>query len=184
MNYLESTKKLFRHYRELGSRTLAQLNDAQVRYQPDAGSLSIAVMVKHLHGNMLSRFTNFLTEDGEKPWRRRDEEFVDESHSYTVEEVAKMWAEGWDCLLQTLDGLTDADLDTIVYIRNEGHTALEAINRQLAHYAYHVGQIVYAAKLQLKSEWQSLSIAPGQSKAFNAEKFSHEKTVRHFTDKG
>lgn len=183
MKYLDSTKKLFLHYRELGSRTLHQLNEDQVRFQPGPGSLSIAVIVKHMHGNMLSRFTNFLTEDGEKTWRRRDAEFMDEGHAHTTSEVKQMWEDGWNCLLQALDTLTDADLDKIVYIRNEGHTVLEAINRQLAHYAYHVGQMVYAAKMQLQEQWQSLSIAPGKSGDFNTEKFSHEKTVKHFTDK-
>lgn len=161
---------------------MAQLNDRQIRFQPEPGSLSIAVIVKHLHGNMLSRFTDFLSSDGEKPWRRRDAEFSDEGHDYTVQEVTALWNEGWDRLLQTLGELTDADLEKIVYIRNEGHTVQEAINRQLAHYAYHVGQIVYAAKLQLGNQWKSLSIAPGQSTAFNSEKFSHDKTIRHFTD--
>lgn len=183
MNYLDNTRKLFRYYRQLGSRAMAQLNEAQIRFQPDAGSLSIALIVKHLHGNMRSRFTNFLAEDGEKPWRRRDAEFSDEGHAYTLAEVEHMWNEGWDCLLHTLDSLTDADLDKIVYIRNEGHTVLEAINRQLAHYAYHVGQIVFAAKMQVRENWQSLSIAPGKSGEFNAEKFNREKEIRHFTDR-
>jgi len=183
MNYLDNTKKLFRHYRELGSRAMTQLNDEQIRFQPDAGSLSIALIVKHLHGNMLSRFTNFLIEDGEKPWRHRDAEFSDEGHAYALAEVEKLWQKGWDCLLHALDHLTDANLDKIVYIRNEGHTVLEAVNRQLAHYAYHVGQIVFLAKMQVRENWQSLSIAPGNSEAFNAEKFRQEKSVKHFTDK-
>ena len=129
---------------------------------------------------MLSRWTNFLTEDGEKEWRNRDDEFEDTYSS--KEEMFAYWEEGWQCLLNTLNLLEAKDLEKIIYIRNQGHTVLEAINRQLAHYPYHIGQIVYIAKLLKGDNWKSLSIPKGKSKIYNQEKFSKEKERKHFTD--
>jgi len=179
-NYLESVKKQFRYYQKLGEQAMAQLMPEQLftTFNPDSNA--IAVIVKHLHGNMLSRWTDFLTSDGEKPWRNRDQEF--EVTATSKEEVLQQWQTGWECLLNALENLNPADLMRIIYIRNEGHTVMEAINRQLAHYSYHVGQIVYAAKLLKQTEWTSLSIPRNKSAAYNQNKFSQEKRRSHFTD--
>jgi hypothetical protein len=179
-DYLESVKKQFEYYKLLGDKTIAQLPDDKLFWQYNQESNSIAINVKHLHGNMLSRWTDFLTTDGEKEWRNRDGEF--ENDLTTKEEVVKLWEDGWKCFLDTLKSLKEDDLEKIIYIRNQGHTVLEAINRQLAHYPYHVGQIVFIGKMILNEKWQSLSIPRGNSNAFNAEKFSKEKNRAHFTD--
>jgi hypothetical protein len=136
---------------------------------------------------MLSRWTDFLTTDGEKEWRNRDGEFSDNtstplSVTEKKSELLKQWNQGWECLFNTLNSLKPEDLSQIIYIRNEGHTVLEAINRQLAHYPYHVGQIVFYAKILKKSKWTSLSIPKNKSNDYNTDKFSKEKTKKHFTD--
>ena len=179
LNYLESVRSLFRYYKSLGEKAMGQLTDTGLKFQPGPESNNIATIVKHLYGNMLSRWTDFLDSDGEKPWRNRDGEFEDTLDNR--EAVMKAWEEGWDCVFRALDGLEEKDLLRIVYIRNEGHTVLEAVNRQLAHYSYHVGQIVFLARQIQGPEWQSLSIPKGKSKAFNQEKFSREKGRRHFS---
>lgn len=158
---------------------MAQIDDAALFYMPDEKSNSISVVVKHLHGNMLSRWTDFLTSDGEKEWRQRDEEF--EENVSTREEVMKYWEEGWKCLFDALQSLTTEDMNKIVYIRNMGQTVLEAIMRQLAHYAYHVGQIVYLARMYNSGDWQSLSIPKGGSSQYNKEKSGPGKRIEHFT---
>jgi len=179
-NYLESVKKQFLHYKKLADQAIQQLEEKQWFTQPNENSNSIAVIVKHMAGNMLSRWTDFLTTDGEKPWRKRDDEFKnDVTDKY---QLLKFWEQGWKVFSATLNSLTENDLQRIIYIRNEGHTVMEAINRQLAHYPYHVGQIVYAAKLLKQSEWNTLSIAKNKSNDFNADKFSKEKQRKHFTD--
>ena len=144
-NYIDSIKKQFQYYKMLGDKSLLVLNDDEIHWQSGEESNSAAIIVKHIVGNMLSRWTNFLTEDGEKEWRNRDDEFEDTYSS--KEEMFAHWEEGWQCLLNTLNSLEANDLEKIIYIRNQGHTVLEAINRQLAHYPYHIGQIVYIAKL-------------------------------------
>lgn len=180
-NFLESARKLFRYYKGLGEKAIAQLSDEQVLVQPNAASNSIALIVHHLSGNMLSRWTDFLTSDGEKTWRNREAEFEE---SYTDKKtMMAAWDKGWNCLLDTLDGLKPEDLSKIIYIRNEGQTVLEAIQRQLAHYPMHVGQIIYQAKILKGNEFQSISIPKGDSKSYNDKKFSEEKARRHFTDK-
>lgn len=179
-DYLNSVTKQFEYYKLLGDKTIAQLPDDKLFWQYNPESNSIAINVKHLHGNMLSRWTDFLTTDGEKESRNRDGEF--ENNLNTKEEVVKLWEEGWKCFLDTLKSLKEDDLEKIIYIRNQGHTVLEAINRQLAHYPYHVGQIVFIGKMILNEKWQSLSIPRGNSNTFNAEKFSKEKNRTHFTD--
>lgn len=177
---LENIIKLFEYYKALGELTFAQIEDEELHLEPSTNVNSIPIIVKHLWGNMLSRWTNFLTEDGEKDWRKRDEEF--ESTLRTRAEMMERWEEGWSCVLGALRELTPKDLDTTIYIRNEGHQVADAIQRQLAHYSYHVGQIVLLGKMIKSEEWQSLSIPKGQSDAFNKEKFSKEKSERHFTD--
>ncbi len=172
--------RLFEYYKSLGEKAMAQVSDDALFHMPDSKSNSISVIVRHLHGNMLSRWTDFLTTDGEKEWRKRDEEFEETLESR--EEVMKLWDEGWACVLNALHALTPEDFGKTVYIRNQGHSVDDAILRQLAHYAYHVGQIVYLARWLNDGDWQSLSIPKGGSAAFNAEKFSNEKESRHFTD--
>lgn len=180
MNYLPSAKQQFNYYKTLGERTFAQLTDAQLFWRPTPTSNSISIIVKHLWGNMRSRWTDFLTTDGEKPWREREAEFA--ADITTRAELLEKWEAGWQCLFTALDSLDEADLGRTVYIRNMGHTVVEAINRQLTHYAYHVGQIVYLGQQQRGSDWKSLSIPRGQSAAYNAEKFAQPQHREHFTE--
>ncbi len=177
-SYLDSTRKLFRFYKSLGDKSIAQVSEKHINYTHNDDSNSIAILVKHISGNMLSRWTNFLQEDGEKEWRNRDDEFTDDIH--TKEELLVIWEKGWDCLFGAIDPLTDTDLERILYIRNEGHSVVEALNRQLGHYAYHVGQLVFLAKMLKEGEWDSLSIPKGQSASFNKEKFEQEKQRKNF----
>jgi Protein of unknown function (DUF1572) len=178
-NYLESVTKQFEYYRLLGEKAISQIPDEKLFLQFNEDSNSVAVIVKHLWGNMLSRWTNFLTTDGEKEWRNRDAEFENDIKS--KEELLQKWNEGWQVFLSTLKSLTVDDLEKTIYIRNQGHTAMEAINRQLAHYPYHVGQIVFIGKMYA-NKWNSLSIPKGSSKQFNQDKFSQHKHKTHFTD--
>lgn len=179
-DYLDSAKKQFQYYKQLGDKTFAQLNDDALFWQFNEDSNSIAIIVSHLSGNMLSRWTDFLSTDGEKQWRNRDEEF--EQQITSKQELVAKWEKGWDCLFHAINPLTTADLNRIIYIRNQGHTVLEAINRQLAHYPYHVGQIVMLGKMLAKDGWQSLSIPKGKSQAYNQNKFAQPKQNKHFTD--
>lgn len=179
-SYLSSIIKQFEYYKSLGDKTLSQLSFEETQWQNDEHANSIAIIVKHISGNMLSRWTNFLTEDGEKSWRQRDDEFVDSFK--TNEDLIACWENGWLCLFNAIKPLKTKDLEDVIYLRNQGHTVTEAINRQLAHYAYHIGQIVFLGKLIKGDEWQSLSIPKGGSKRYNTEKFSKEKGRRHFTD--
>jgi hypothetical protein len=180
IEYLQSALRQFRMYKKLGDSAMQQVDDKGLFLQPNEESNSIATIVKHMHGNMLSRWTDFMTTDGEKPWRQRDAEF--DNDLQTRESVLQKWEEGWQCLFNALESITDDDLNKIIYIRNEGHTVLEATNRQIAHYSYHVGQIVYIAKMLKNDGWQSLSIPRNKSKEYNEKKFSEEKGKRHFTD--
>ncbi len=179
-SYLQSAIKQFKYYKMLGDKSISQLPEEQIHWTPGEESNSIAVIVKHLRGNMLSRWTDFLSSDGEKIWRNRDDEFTDDI--LDKENLIKIWQEGWKCLFHALDKVTENDLETIVYIRNQGHTVVEAINRQLAHYSYHVGQIVYLARMIVGENWQTLTIGKGKSQEYNNEKFLQERGLRHFTD--
>ncbi|MCD6018404.1 MAG: hypothetical protein K0S53_1525 [Bacteroidetes bacterium] len=185
-DFLRSANRQFLYYKTLGEKAMAQLEAEQLFISLNEDTNSIAVIVKHLHGNMMSRWTDFLTTDGEKEWRNRDGEFEEDTSKFDVTErkaeLLKTWNDGWDCLFTTLNSLKPEDLSRIIYIRNEGHTALEAINRQLAHYPYHIGQIVFYAKLLKKSDWESLSIPKNKSKEYNDDKFSQDKSRKHFTD--
>lgn len=178
--YLESIRKQFEYYKMLGDKTIDQLPDDKLFWQYNEESNSIAIIVKHLYGNMLSRWTDFLTTDGEKEWRNRDAEFENNINSKEI--LIEMWEEGWKCFFNALNPLNAEDLNRIIYIRNEGHTVLEAINRQLAHYPYHVGQMVFIGKMICNESWVSLSIPKGKSKSYNTEKFSKEKQNKHFTE--
>ena len=181
VDYLQSSIKQFAYYKSLGDKTFTKLNQVQMFEFISPESNSIAIVVKHLWVNMLSRWTDFLTTDGEKPWRNRDAEFENDWQS--KEQIIEKWNEGWNCLFNALNSITEADYGKLVYIRNEGHTITEAINRQLCHYAYHVGQIVFIGKVLQDDKWTSLSIPKGKTASFNAEKFSKEKERKHFTDK-
>ena len=178
--FLTSAIKLFRYYKNLGEGAITQLNDEEVLRKPNEASNSIALIVHHLSGNMLSRWTDFLTTDGEKSWRNREAEF-DESYP-DKKSMMEAWEKGWSCMFQTLENLKPTDLATVIYIRNEGQPVLEAIQRQLAHYASHIGQIMYQAKIIKGDAFKSLSIPKGKSTEFNKDMFSQEKSHRHFTD--
>lgn len=178
--YLESVKKQFLYYKTIGEKAMAQLEPEQLFVAVNEDTNSIAVIVKHLSGNMLSRWTDFLTSDGEKEWRNRDGEF--EQTLKTKEELMVLWEKGWNCFFDAINALSPQQLSQIIYIRNEGHTVMEAINRQLAHYPYHVGQIIFYAKMLKQSDWTSLSIPKNKSNDYNADKFSKEKSTKHFTD--
>lgn len=178
-DYLQSSLKQFKYYKMLGDQTIAQLPDDTLFWQYNEECNSIATIIKHLYGNMLSRWTDFLTTDGEKEWRNRDAEFQNDLN--TKGQVLELWEEGWHCLFTTLNALTEADLSKTIYIRNQGHSVVEAINRQLAHYPYHIGQIVYLGKMICNEKWVSLSIPKGTSTSYNAEKFAKEKHNEHFT---
>jgi uncharacterized damage-inducible protein DinB len=179
-SYLPSVIKQFEYYKGLGDKTLTQFSFEELKKEFTEGSNSISIIVKHIVGNMLSRWTNFLTEDGEKEWRNRDEEFVDTFTS--KEELIVAWNKGWNCLFDAIKPLSSNDLEQIIYIRNQGHTVTEAINRQMMHYAYHVGQIVFLGKLIKGNKWETLSIAKGKSKVYNNAKFQKDKGRRHFTE--
>ena len=177
---LESIIKQFQYYKSLGAKTFDQLSDEDLFWKSDSEANSIAVIVNHLNGNMLSRWTDFLNSDGEKEWRTRDAEFEEKITNRA--QLHEKWEEGWNCLFEAITPLSPADLERTVYIRNMGHTVLEALLRQLAHYAYHVGQIVHLGRQLKGPEWQSLSIPKGKSTEYNKAKFSKGKRKQHFTD--
>jgi hypothetical protein len=179
-DYLVSVRKQFEYYKMLGDKTFSQVQDDKLFWQYNNDCNSIAIIVKHLWGNMLSRWTDFMTSDGEKEFRNRDAEF--ENDIKTREELIDKWNEGWTCLFYAINSLTKDDLDKIIYIRNQGHTVTEAINRQLSHYPYHIGQIVFLGKMLTQNGWTSLSIPKGNSKTYNQGKFSKPKQRGHFTD--
>ncbi|KGO85298.1 hypothetical protein Q765_16890 [Flavobacterium rivuli WB 3.3-2 = DSM 21788] len=178
--YIESSKKQFFYYKTLAEKAMAQLEPQQLFYAANDDTNSIALIVKHMVGNMLSRWTDFLTSDGEKEWRNRDDEFQDPYEDAEI--MMQKWEEAWAVLFTALDTITPQNLDAIIYIRNEGHTVIEAINRQLAHYPYHIGQIVFYAKFLKQTEWQSLSIPKNNSAQYNNNKFAQEKQTINFTD--
>lgn len=179
-SYLKSSLLQFRYYKELGEKTIEQIPETKLSFQINNETNSINTIVKHLSGNMVSRWTDFLYTDGEKEFRNRDDEFEDTIKS--KKELIEIWEEGWKVLFNTLEGLRFQDLEKIVYIRNEGHTVIESINRQLCHYSYHVGQIVMIGKIICGDKWNSLSIPKGESQSFNLKKFSQEKGRRHFLE--
>lgn len=163
--FLTSCIKRFKEYKSLGDKTFAQLSGEEMLRQPNDASNSIAVIIQHMHGNMLSRWTNFLTEDGEKSWRKRDDEF--EIQSLSKEQLQQLWEEGWRVFLDTLQSLKEDDLLKTITIRTQPLIVIDAINRQMGHYGYHVGQIVYLGRWMKNEQWQSLSIPKGDSEAYN-----------------
>jgi uncharacterized damage-inducible protein DinB len=166
-HYLDDALKTFRDYKKLAERAFAQISDEDFFRTIDDESNSIAVNMKHMAGNMLSRWSDFLTTDGEKPERDRDMEFVMLPET-TKDDLWAYWQKGWKCTLDAIEPLKQEDLMRTITIRGQDHTVIQAINRQLAHYAYHVGQIVYLAKHFKSSEWQSLSVPKNKSAEFNA----------------
>jgi hypothetical protein len=164
-SYLEDSLAVFRVYKSLGERAMAQVSDAHLQTAIDPESNSIALIVKHLAGNMRSRWTDFLSTDGEKPGRNRDTEF--ENPPATRAAMMELWESGWRCVFSALEPLQESDLGRTVYIRNEPHSVMQAINRQVAHYALHIGQIIFLAKHLQSSRWVSLSIPRGKSGDFN-----------------
>ena len=179
--YMEGYFKLFKFYKNLGEQAIHQVkNDDLLFWSPSEESNSIAIIVNHLNGNMMSRWTDFLTSDGEKPWRDREGEF--ESRLKTREEIESAWERGWSCLFSALASVTEADMNKLVFIRNKGHSIDEAVQRQLAHYAYHIGQIVFLGRLITGSEWKSLSIPKGESQVYNQKAFGDSQRKEHFTE--
>ncbi|MDG1871606.1 MAG: DUF1572 family protein, partial [Flavobacterium sp.] len=179
LSYLSSTKKQFAYYKLVCEKAIDQLEDEQLFISANEDTNNIATIIKHIAGNMLSRWTDFLITDGEKGWRNRDTEFANDLK--TKVEVFDIWNSGWNCLFATLDSLQAENLSQIIYIRNEGHTVVEAINRQLAHYPYHVGQIVFYSKLLKQSNWNSLTIPRNKSLNYNNTMFAEEKNIQNFT---
>jgi Protein of unknown function (DUF1572). len=175
-SYLEDFLAVFRYYKKLADRAMEQVADDQLSAVLDGEMNSIAIVVKHMAGNMRSRWTDFLASDGEKPDRDRESEFMDPPASR--EALLKLWEEGWDCLFRALGPLTDADLTRTITIRGEPHSVMQAINRQVAHYSYHCGQIVLLAKHFAHDRWKSLSVPRGQSASFNARVFAGEASQR------
>jgi uncharacterized damage-inducible protein DinB len=175
-SYVDDSLDLFRYYKNLAERAMAQVTDEQLAAVLDDEMNSIAVIVKHMAGNMRSRWTDFLTTDGEKPDRDRDAEFTDPAVSR--ESLLRMWEEGWQCLLKTLDSLSAEDLSRTITIRGEPHSVTQAINRQVAHYSYHCGQIVLLAKHFKHSAWKSLSVPRRQSAEFNRRVAAGEASQR------
>jgi hypothetical protein len=164
-SYLEDSLELFRYYKRLAERAMEQVSDDQLFAELDPESNSIAIVVKHMAGNMRSRWTDFLTSDGEKPDRDRDSEFV--APPATREALLALWEDGWKRVFDALEPLTDADLGRTVLIRGEAHSVMQAINRQVAHYANHVGQIILLAKHYAGEQWTSLSVPRNRSAEFN-----------------
>ena len=154
--FLQSAIKRLGYYKDLGDKTIAQLSNPEFHFQPNSESNTMAIIIQHMAGNMLSRWTDFLTTDGEKEWRNRDGEFEDQG--LDKDELVELWNTGWDCLFNTLKGLHEEDLLATISIRAEELTVVDAINRQLAHYPYHVGQMIYLGKMIRDSGWVNLSM--------------------------
>lgn len=163
--FLPTIVKRFKFYKDLGDKTFEQLEEKDFFWQPSTESNSIAIIIQHIYGNAMSRFTNFLTEDGEKEWRKRDAEF--ELMDATSQDLLSFWNAGWKLVFQTIDGLIEEDLTKTIYIRTEPLVVFDALLRQLAHYPYHVGQIVYIGKLLKNERWNSLSIPRNKSSEYN-----------------
>ena len=177
--FLRSIKETFLRYKTLGENTFAQLDEEDYYRTFGIETNTIAVLVRHIGGNLVSRFTDFLTSDGEKPERDRDKEF--EMERLGKQALLEYWNHGFEILENTLHELDESDLSRIVFIRNEPHSVPEALIRSLGHISYHIGQIVYIGKMSA-GEWRSLSIPKGESGTFNAEKFSKPKRLEHFSD--
>jgi len=175
-SYVEDSISLFRYYKKLGEGAMEQVPHEQLFEALDEEMNSIAIIVKHMAGNMRSRWTDFLTSDGEKPDRNRDTEFV--APPATRDDLLRLWNEGWDWVFHALEPLSDSDLERTVMIRGEPHSVMQAINRQIAHYSYHVGQIVFLAKHFKGSDWKSLTVPRNKSAQFNRKVLAGEASQR------
>lgn len=175
-SYLKDTLDLFHYYKKLAERALAQVEDGGLFAAPDTESNSIAIIVKHMAGNMRSRWTDFLTTDGEKPDHNRDSEF--EGPPASRSELMNIWEAGWECVFRALEPLSENDLNREVTIRGEKHSVMQAINRQIAHYSYHCGQIVFLAKHFQAGKWNSLTVPRGKSGEFNRKVLNREASQR------
>ncbi len=178
--YLNSVKKQFDYYKSVGEKTFNQLEEDDLFWQYNDESNSIAIIVNHIYGNMKSRWTDFLTTDGEKSSRNRDLEF--DNVIKTKAQLLTKWNNGWVTLFTAIDSVNTENFYTEVFIRNQSHSIVEAINRQLGHYSYHIGQIVYIGRMIKGEDWQSLTIPKGESTNFNTGKFSKGKHGGHFSD--
>jgi hypothetical protein len=175
-SYISDSINVFRYYKRLAERAISQVADADLFTELDPQTNSIAIVIKHIAGNMLSRWTDFLATDGEKPHRNRDTEFISPPAARAA--LLELWEQGWACLFATLEPLTDADLSRTVYIRGEAHSVMQAINRQVAHYQYHIGQIVLLARHFAADRWHSLTIPRNQSAEFNQRVASGQASQR------
>src|SRR6266704_5025842 len=175
-SYVEDSISLFRYYKKLGEGAMEQVPHEQLFEALDEEMNSIAIIVKHMAGNMRSRWTDFLTSDGEKPDRNRDTEFV--APPATRDDLLRLWNEGWERVFEALEPLSDSDLERKVMIRGEPHSVMQAINRQIAHYSYHVGQIVFLAKHFKGSDWKSLTVPRNKSAQFNRKVLAGEASQR------
>jgi hypothetical protein len=175
-SYVEDALAVFKQYKLLGERAMAQVSDAQLFASLEEESNSIAIIVKHMTGNMRSRWTDFLTSDGEKPDRNRDSEFVDPPA--TREALMREWEDGWARVFGAIEPLSDADMGRVITIRGEEHSVMQAINRQLAHYPQHIGQIILLAKHYAGNKWQTLSVARNSSSEFNRKVAAGEASQR------
>ncbi|HEY1462343.1 MAG TPA: DUF1572 domain-containing protein [Terriglobales bacterium] len=175
-SYLEDSIAIFHHYKRLAEGAMAQVPDEQLFATLDQEMNSIAIVVKHMTGNMRSRFTDFLTSDGEKPDRHRDNEF--ETPPQSREALMKLWEENWNVLFTALGELTEEDLTRSIPIRGEAHSVMQAINRQVAHYAYHIGQIIFLAKHLSSNQWKALTVPRGKSEEFNKKVLNKEISQR------
>ena len=178
---LYGASRLLKYYKMMTEKAITRITGEQLRTAQQPGLNSVAVLMQHLAGNFLSRWTNFRTEDGEKPWRNRDSEFEDDFES--EKELMDYWEKGWNCLFDAIQSIREDEIHDIIYIRNEGHTILEAIERQLAHVAYHTGQIVYICKVFAGDEWKSLTIPKGKTEEYNRKKFSEKKSRGIYRDR-
>ncbi len=175
-DYIKDSLAVFRYYKQLAERAMDQVQHEDLLKAPDSESNSIATIVKHMAGNMKSRWTDFLSTDGEKPDRNRDAEFEDPP--VTREQIMTLWEAGWNCVLQALEPLSEDDLNRVIIIRGERHSVMQAINRQIAHYSYHCGQIVFLAKHFRAGSWTSLSVPRGKSVEFNQKVLNREASQR------
>ncbi|TVR30362.1 MAG: DUF1572 domain-containing protein [Balneolaceae bacterium] len=178
---LQGIHRLLMYNKRLTEKSLNQLDDSQVHEHVQGYDLSIAALMKHISGCLTSLWTNFRSEDGEKPWRNREDEFIDDFKSR--EELMEFWERGWAVLFEAIESITAEELDNIIYIRNEGHTIQQALERSLSHMAYHTGQIVLLAKLLKGDEWSSLSIPKGKTEEYNKKKFESEKSIGFYKDR-
>ena len=179
-SFLKSSILQFKYHKELGEKTIEQIPEAQLSYKLNSETNNINTIVKHLSGNMVSRWSEFLNSDGEKELRDRDDEFIDTIK--TKAELINIWNQGWNVLFDTLENLSNEDLNKISFIRNQGHTVVECIHRQLCHYSYHIGQIVMIGRVICGEKWKTLSIQKGESKQYNSLKFSNKKEVKNFLE--